>query len=59
MTSDNHVDGNAMGGFLMDVFGKGEQEDLTADQKKVLKGLAEVFKRAAVRAVEVFRKGTS
>ena len=34
--------------FLMDIYGKAEQEDLSADQKKVLKRLAEGYKRAAV-----------
>jgi hypothetical protein len=45
--------------FLMDIFGKNEQEDLTADQKKVLRRLADEFKRAAIRAAEVFKKGPS
>ena len=42
--------------FLMDVYGKGEQDDLTADQKKVLKGLAEGFKRAALEAAKASHK---
>jgi len=42
--------------YLMDIYGKGEQEDLTADQKKVLKRLADEYKRAAIRAAEVFKK---
>ena len=33
----------------MDIYGKGEQEDLSADQKKVLKALAEQYKRDASR----------
>lgn len=45
--------------FLMDVFGKGEQEDLTAEQKKLLKGLADNFKRAAIRGVRAHKKGPS
>lgn len=45
--------------FLMDIYGKGEQEDLAADQKKVLKGLADEYKRAAIRAAGAFKKGTS
>ena len=45
--------------YLMDVYGKGEQEDLTTGQKKVLKGLAESYKRAAIRAAAAFRKGLS
>lgn len=38
--------------FLMDVYGKGEREDLTADQKKILRGLAEGFKQAAIEAAK-------
>ncbi len=45
--------------FLMDIFGKGEQEDLNADQKKILKGLADGFKRAAIRATQEHKKGPS
>lgn len=44
--------------FLMDVYGKGEQEDLTAVQKKVLKGLAEGIKRAALEAAKASHKET-
>ncbi len=33
----------------MDIYGKGEQEDLSAEQKKILKALAEQYKRDAVR----------
>jgi hypothetical protein len=36
----------------MDVYGKGEQEDLTAAQKKALRDLAGQFKQAAIRAAE-------
>jgi hypothetical protein len=45
--------------YLMDIYGKDEQEDLNADQKKILKGLAEVYKRAAIRAARAFKKETS
>jgi hypothetical protein len=45
--------------FLMDIYGKDEQEDLTAQQKKILKGIAEVYKHAAIESARVFRKGTS
>ena len=44
--------------FVMDVYGKGEQEDLTAAQKKVLKGLAEGFKQAAIEAARASHKET-
>ena len=40
----------------MDIFGKDEQEDLSADQKKVLKGLAAQYKEAAIRAAVVFKR---
>ena len=45
--------------FLMDIYGKGEQEDLTADQKKILKGLAQSYKRAAIQMARAFDKETS
>jgi hypothetical protein len=45
--------------FLMDIYGKDEQEDLTADQKKILKGLAQRFKAAAILAARVLDKETS
>jgi mRNA-degrading endonuclease RelE of RelBE toxin-antitoxin system len=35
--------------LLMDIYGKGEQEDLSAGQKKILKALAEQYKRDAIR----------
>ena len=38
--------------FLMDIYGKGEQEDLSADQKKFLKALAEQYKREAIRLTQ-------
>ena len=45
--------------YLMDIYGKDEQEDLTADQKKILKRLADEYKHAAIRMAEAFRKGSS
>jgi hypothetical protein len=45
--------------YLMDIYGKNEQEDLTADQKKILKRLADAYKRAAIQMAEVFKKGSS
>ena len=45
--------------FLMDVYGKDEQEDLTADQKKILKGLAQSFKAAAILTARVLDKENS
>jgi hypothetical protein len=45
--------------FLMDIYGKGEQEDLTAGQKRVLKRLAEESKLAAIRAAGSSKKGSS
>jgi hypothetical protein len=47
--------------YLMDVYGKDEREDLTADQKKILKRLADEYKRAAIKAAEAFKnkRGTS
>jgi hypothetical protein len=45
--------------FLMDIYGKAEQEDLTADQKKILKGLAQSYERAALRMAAAFDKETS
>jgi hypothetical protein len=44
--------------FLMDFYDKGEQADLSADQKKILKSLAQRFKRAAIQAARAFNKGT-
>jgi hypothetical protein len=35
--------------FLLDVYGKDEKEDLTADEKEVLKRLADEFKRSAIQ----------
>jgi hypothetical protein len=39
--------------FLMDIYGKDEQADLSADQKKVLKSLAQSYKSAAIRAAVI------
>jgi hypothetical protein len=44
--------------YLMDIYGKDEQDDLTADQKKILRRLADAYKRAAIRASEAFKKGS-
>jgi hypothetical protein len=38
--------------FLMDIYGKGEQEDLSAADKKLLKALAEEYRRDAIRFVQ-------
>ena len=40
-------------------WGNGEQADLASDQKKVLKSLAENYKRAAVKAAGLFNGGKS
>ena len=45
--------------FLMDVYGKDEQADLASDQKEILKSLAENYKRAAVKAAGLFKRGKS
>jgi mRNA-degrading endonuclease RelE of RelBE toxin-antitoxin system len=37
--------------YLMDIYGKGEQEDLSADQKAVLKRLAAQLKKQAIRLI--------
>jgi hypothetical protein len=42
---------------LLDIYDKGEREDLTPAEKKVLKKLAEEFKAEAIRAMA--RKGRS
>src|SRR5262249_46176291 len=49
----------ADGIFLMDIYSKGEQEDLSADQKKILKGLAQSYERAAIQMAKPFGKETS
>jgi hypothetical protein len=45
--------------FLMDIYGKGEQEDLTVGQKRILKRLAEESRLAAIRMVGSLKKGSS
>jgi hypothetical protein len=45
--------------FLMDVYGKDEQADLSAGQKRALRGLADGYKRAAIRASRPFEGGKS
>lgn len=45
--------------FLMDIYGKDEQDDLTAGQKKILKSLADTYKRAAIRATDTRGKRLS
>ena len=35
--------------YLLDIYGKDEQEDLTPDEKKTLRRLAELFKKEAIR----------
>src|SRR5262245_52031690 len=35
--------------FLLDVYGKDEKDDLNADEKKVLRRLADDFKRSAIQ----------
>ena len=45
--------------FLMDVYGKDEQADLTAGQKKALRGLADIYKRAAIQAAGPRERGES
>ncbi len=44
--------------FLVDLYDKGEQADLSADHKKILKSLAQSFKRTAIQAARAFNKGT-
>ncbi len=34
---------------MMDIYGKGEQEDLSASDKKLLKALAAQYKEEAIR----------
>jgi hypothetical protein len=43
--------------YLMEVYGKDEQEDLTVAQKKVLKELAGEYKRDAIRAARELGRG--
>jgi hypothetical protein len=42
--------------FLLDVYDKNERDDLTADQTKLLKKLADEYKRAAVKAAGVSKR---
>ena len=35
--------------YLMDIYGKGEQEDVSTSDTKILKSLAEQYKREAIR----------
>ena len=42
--------------YLMDIYGKDEQDDLTSDQKKILKRLAEGIKRAAIETKGALKK---
>lgn len=35
--------------YLMDIYGKGEQDDLSASDKKLLKALADQYKQDAIR----------
>jgi hypothetical protein len=43
--------------FLMDVYGKDEQADLSPGQKKALKALAERYRLAVVQAARALEKG--
>jgi hypothetical protein len=45
--------------YLMDIYGKDEREDLTADQKKVLKRLADEYRKATIRVAKGLKKGSS
>ena len=45
--------------YLMDIYSKDEQDDLTADQKKILKKLAEECRQAATRLTGAMKKGPS
>jgi hypothetical protein len=40
----------------MDIYGKGEQEDVSAAEKKLLKSLAEQYKRDAIRLAQTEEK---
>ena len=42
--------------YLMDIYGKGEQEDLSAAEKKLLKALADQYKRQAIRSAQTKEK---
>jgi hypothetical protein len=41
--------------YLMDIYGKGEREDLSAADKKLLKGFAEECRRHATRSAQTKR----
>ena len=45
--------------YLLDIYGKDEQDDLTADQKKILKTLADQYKRAAIAAAKSYPRKLS
>lgn len=45
--------------FLIDIYGKDEQADLTIGQKKALRALAESYKHAASEAAAFFERGKS
>lgn len=45
--------------YLMDIYDKDEQDDLGADQKKILKRLADELKRAAIQSAIARKKGRS
>jgi hypothetical protein len=45
--------------FLMDIYGKGEQTDLTSGQKQILTALAQSYKLATIEAVRNLEKGKS
>jgi hypothetical protein len=38
--------------YLMDIYGKGEQDDLSAADKKMLRTLADQYKRDAIRSAK-------
>lgn len=42
--------------YLMDVYGKDERADLSFDEKRFLKGLADSYKRVAIPALKSFRR---
>jgi putative transcriptional regulator len=45
--------------LLLDIYDKGDKEDLAPDEKKLLKCLAQEFKREAVRNVQGRKRGES
>ena len=44
--------------YLLDIYGKGEQEDLTPDEKKTLRRLAKLFKNEAIRTARTSPRET-